>query len=104
MRELDPLQLRDHLTGADEAPLLLDVREPWEFEICRLADSVNVPMGEVAGHPLDPQREIVVICHHGVRSYHVAAWLENQGFQRVINLSGGIHAWAERVAPEMARY
>ena len=104
MRELDPLQLRDHLAGADEAPLLLDVREPWEFEICRLADSVNVPMGQVANTPLDREREIVVICHHGVRSYHVAAWLENQGFQRVINLSGGIHAWAERVALEMARY
>lgn len=91
---------------AREKPLLLDVREPWEFERCHIEGSQLVPMREIpaSAATLDPDRRIVVICHHGVRSAQVAMFLERSGFGNVINLQGGVAAWAERVDPRMARY
>lgn len=88
------------------APLLLDVREPWEVEHCAMEGIHPVPMGEIPGraHELDAEREVVCICHHGVRSQRVAMFLAQQGFEKVYNLSGGIDAWAVRVAPGMPRY
>ena len=73
MQHFSPSQLQQYLADTDEAPLLLDVREPWEFERCHIEGSVLVPMRELAARlpELDPQRETVVICHHGVRSRHV---------------------------------
>jgi rhodanese-related sulfurtransferase len=92
--------------GAEEPPLLLDVREPWEFAICHIQGSDLLPMGQlVAGiDRLDPRRETVVICHHGIRSQQVAIYLERRGFERVINLSGGVDAWARRIDPAMPTY
>lgn len=89
-----------------EKPLLLDVREPWEFERCRIEGSQLVPMREIpaSAATLDPDRQTVVICHHGVRSAQVAMFLEHSGFGNVINLQGGVAAWAQRVDPRMARY
>ncbi|UCE32658.1 MAG: sulfurtransferase [Burkholderiales bacterium] len=88
------------------APQLLDVREPWEFGISRIADSISMPMREVlARHrELDPSRPVVCICHHGARSMQVAFFLEHQGFERVINLAGGIHAWSHEVDPDVPTY
>lgn len=87
-------------------PLLLDVREPWEFELCRIEGSLLMPLASVPQRQqeLDPEAEIVVICHHGVRSAHVCLFLEHQGFERLFNLSGGVAAWAEQVDPAMPRY
>jgi rhodanese-related sulfurtransferase len=91
---------------ARPAPVLLDVREPWEFEKCSIADSVLIAMNTVPARmqELDPEAEIVCICHHGARSMQVAAFLERQGFTSVINLTGGIHAWAQQVDPTVAMY
>ena len=94
---------------ADESrpnPVLLDVREPWEFEICHLAGARHIPMHLVPVRygELDPDQEIVVICHHGARSFQVAMFLENKGFGAVRNLAGGVEAWAVEVDPTMCRY
>jgi rhodanese-related sulfurtransferase len=91
---------------ARPAPLLLDVREPWEVEHCALEGIVAVPMAEIPAraHELDSEREVVCICHHGMRSQRVAMFLAQQGFGKVYNLSGGVDAWAMRVAPGMPRY
>jgi rhodanese-related sulfurtransferase len=88
------------------SPMLLDVREPWEFAHCAIEGAVSMPMGGVPGRTgeLDADRDIVCICHHGMRSQQVAMFLGSRGFERVFNLSGGIHAWAEQVDPQMPRY
>lgn len=106
MRQFSPKQLEEYLLKADPQPVLLDVREPWEVEICRIEDSINIPMGEIVARAieLDPKKEIVVICHHGVRSMQVALYLTHQGFENVINLRGGVDAWAQQVDPNMAMY
>lgn len=106
MRHMSPQQLADYLAKADPAPLLLDVREPWEFQICRLEGSTLVPMRTIpqAASGLDAARETVVICHHGVRSRAVASYLEQNGFTNVVNLNGGVAAWAREVDPKMPVY
>ena len=78
MRDLSAAQLRDHLAATDSGPLLLDVREPWEFRICSIAGSQLIPMGHIPASvkALDPSRETVVICHHGIRSRQVAMYLD----------------------------
>jgi len=106
MRDLRPRELEALLAATTEPPLLLDVREPWEYGICQLAGSTLVPMRQIpaAASRLDPHRETVVICHHGIRSRQVALYLEQRGFTRIINLSGGVDAWAREVDPGMAIY
>ncbi len=107
MRQWSATQLRDHLDQAAEKPLLLDVREPWEFRICHIEGSKLVPMREIpaAAAELDPDQEIVVICHHGIRSLQVARYLEEHlGFSNVINLAGGVDAWAREIDKGMAVY
>jgi len=87
-------------------PLLVDVREPWEFEICHLPGSVNIPMGQVAQHleTIREARECVMICHHGVRSLRVIEYLQQQDIQHMINLEGGVDAWAREVDKNMPLY
>ena len=106
MQHLSPQELRDYLASTNKPPLLLDVREPWEFEICRLDGSVLIPMREVpsALQRLDPRRETVVICHHGIRSRQVALFLEHRGFRSIINLLGGVAGWAREIDPRMPTY
>jgi len=110
MLSLRPRELADLLAStaepAPERPLLLDVREPWELAICRIEGSEAIPMQRIpqALGELDRERPIVCICHHGIRSFQVARFLEHQGFSRVINLEGGVAAWARDVDPAMATY
>lgn len=94
------------LRDGDAPPVLLDVREPWEREIAALPDSLNIPMGEIpdAVADLPRDRAIVVMCHHGMRSARVAGWLRVQGFDRVLNLAGGIDAWARHIDPSTGTY
>ena len=105
MRQFRPAELADYLAKG-HTPLLLDVREPWELEICRIEGSVAMPMGSVPARfpELDRDRETVVICHHGGRSAQVCMFLERQGFSSVINLAGGVAGWAAQVDPRMAQY
>ena len=85
---------------------VLDVRETWEYEICRIEGSLNIPMATVPESldRLPPEGQIVVVCHHGGRSMRVVSWLRSQGVDRAINLAGGVDQWAERVEPAMQRY
>lgn len=107
MRHISPAALKAWLDdpGRDK-PLLLDVREPWEFERCHIEGAVLLPMNAIPARlaELPRDRDIVVICHHGVRSYHVARFLEHHGFSRVINLAGGVDAWAKEADPSMPTY
>ncbi len=105
MRHFTATQLSEYLR--QQQPLLLDVREPWEFAICKLDNSELVPMRQVPEYAstLDPHQEIVVICHHGIRSKAVCQYLEQQfGFDRLINLDGGVDAWAKQCDPGMSTY
>ncbi|MBK8322149.1 MAG: sulfurtransferase [Betaproteobacteria bacterium] len=106
MRQLEAPELRAWLTRREEPVTLLDVREPWEFALCRMEGSVHIPLGQLpARHPeLDPARTTVVICHHGMRSLQAGAFLERQGFSDVVNLRGGIDGWARGVDTDMAVY
>ncbi|MBI1889921.1 MAG: sulfurtransferase [Burkholderiales bacterium] len=94
---------------ADETlakPFLLDVREPNEYQYCRIPNAVLMPMQSVPERmsELDEEAPIVCMCHHGVRSMQVARYLEQNGFTNVINLTGGVHAWAQQVDPDMPVY
>jgi rhodanese-related sulfurtransferase len=107
MRQIRPEELKAWLEDeSKEPPLLLDVRQPWEAECCRIEGAQLIPMALLPARyaELDPEREIVVICHHGVRSYHAARFLEHNGYARVTNLTGGVDAWAKDVDPTMSTY
>ena len=87
-------------------PLLLDVREPWEFDTCRIDGSIPIPMRTIPARlsELDEDTPVVCICHHGARSMQVAHFLEQHGFGEVANLTGGVDAWARQVDPTMPIY
>ena len=105
MRQFSPQELQTYLQTCQKQPMLLDVREKWEFDICALPNSVLIPMGHIVNRidDLPENQEIVVICHHGVRSMQVALYLEQNGLD-VINLKGGVDAWARDVDKTMATY
>jgi rhodanese-related sulfurtransferase len=92
---ITPRALKSRL-NAGERPLLLDVREPWEFELARIESSVLIPMSQLEGRftELDPDAETIVICHHGNRSSYVAMALKRAGFESVFNLEGGLDAYS----------
>ncbi len=87
--------------------LFVDVREPWETAICSIEDSLSLPMSEIAeraGELPSGERELVVVCHKGMRSLQVAMWLRSQGFAEAASMAGGIEEWARSIEPGMARY
>ncbi len=81
---------------AGDRPVLLDVREPWEFELARIEGSRLIPMARLEERltELDPEAETVVICHHGNRSSYVTRALRRAGFEKVLNLEGGLDAYS----------
>jgi rhodanese-related sulfurtransferase len=106
MLEITPQQLQASLQNDTLRPYLLDVREPSEFEICHIAGAHLIPSGQVPMNLEELPRDcpIVVICHHGIRSYMIAMYLERQGFEQVSNLHGGIAAWAQNIDLDMPMY
>ena len=104
---LTPVELAAWLADtAREAPVVVDVREPWEVERCRIEGSRAIPLRELPAKAADlPQdRDLVLVCHHGGRSAQAAMWLTRNGYTRVHNLEGGVEAWAVTVDPRMPRY
>lgn len=104
--EISPEDVKAKL-DAGEAFTLLDVREPRELEIAWIDGAKLIPMGDVpsrAHQELGPDDPIVVICHHGVRSMNVTAWLRQQGFEKAQSMRGGIDAWSRRVDPSVPVY
>ena len=107
MRQITAPELHRMLgANAAEKPVLLDVREPWEWSLARIEGAKNIPMGQIpaAVDVLDRERPTVVICHHGVRSMQVVAFLQRLGFDRLHNLEGGIDAWSREVDSQVALY
>jgi rhodanese-related sulfurtransferase len=88
-------------------PILLDVREPWEVATAAIPGATTIPMGEITSRAfteLDPDKPIVVVCHHGSRSLSVTMWLRNQGFDHVQSLAGGIDHYARTIDPTIPLY
>lgn len=95
------------LKSGEAGLILLDVREPWEYQTAQIAGSKLVPMAEIPSRvfqELDPEAHIVTVCHSGVRSLNVAVWMRNQGFENVQSLSGGIDSWSREIDPAIPRY
>lgn len=104
--EITPEEVKKKIDGG-ESFSLIDVREPWEFERAWIGGAKLMPMGDVpsrAHQELDPEDHIVVICHHGVRSMNVTAWLRQQGFEKAQSMRGGIDAWSRSVDPQVPKY
>ena len=103
--KIDPVTLKARLDRG-ESILILDVREPFEIALAPFPGATHIPMGDVPSRltELDPDQETVVVCHHGVRSAQVAMYLAQMGFERLLNLSGGIDAWSEDADPSTPRY
>jgi rhodanese-related sulfurtransferase len=85
---------------------IIDVRETFEWDICRIEGTTNIPMSELIEciEKIPQQEKTVIMCHHGVRSLNVIHYLETKGFHRLINLEGGIDAWAIEIDKSMNRY
>jgi len=107
MKNLSVAELSQWLADTQrERPLLLDVREAWEFALCRIEGSEPVPLGTLGSRlsSIDPERPIVCICHHGTRSLHAGLALERHGCREIYNLVGGVDAWARQIDRSMATY
>lgn len=104
VRQLTPAAVREQLS--DGSGQLLDVREAWEFDVARLPGATHIPLAELPSRlrELDAGRPVIVYCHHGVRSWHAACFLVQNGFSQVINLAGGIDAWSREIDPALPRY
>jgi rhodanese-related sulfurtransferase len=95
------------LRTAGQDITLLDVREPWEINTASIKGSVDIPMGEMssrANNELDPDKHIVVMCHHGARSLSVTAWLRREGFEKAQSMAGGINQWTREIDPKVPLY
>ena len=105
MDQITPQALKTRLDRNDR-PFLLDVRQDWETRLCRLENAVHIPIEEIEVRTgeLNPEDEIVVYCHQGVRSAAVGEYLRQLGFKNVKNLAGGLDSWARIVDPSMRRY
>ena len=96
--------------AGESPPVVLDVREPWELQAASVKaagfELVAIPMREIPARlaELDPARPVACLCHHGNRSQHVAAFLEQRGFTQVANIAGGIDAWSSERDPGVPRY
>ena len=103
--EITAEELKARLTSGTRVTLV-DVREPWEWDLCHLAGARHIPMGEIPARylELEPDDEVVVYCHVGQRSAMVVEHLRRLGFQKAVNLRGGIEAWARQVDPTLRRY
>lgn len=90
----------------NEEIVLVDVREGWERAAAMIAGSVHIPLEDVPSRvqELDPDKHIVVYCHHGIRSMMVTDWLRKQGYEAVQSLAGGISRWSAEVDPAVPRY
>lgn len=106
IRQLTVNELKERLDKEPDKLILLDVREPWERNICELPGTTAIPMREVPARAgeLPKDAEIVVVCHHGIRSQQVALYLDRVGFDKLNNLVGGINAWAREIDPKMSTY
>lgn len=105
MEQITPQELKARL-DRKEPLMLLDVRQSWELQLCRLPGATHIPIEEIEfrTEELNPEEGIVVFCHQGIRSAAVAEYLRGLGFKKAVNLAGGLDSWARTVDPTMRRY
>lgn len=86
--------------------LLVDVREPWEFAVCKLPGAQSIPLGALPANlnALLDAEEVICYCHHGMRSLDAAVWLRQQGVESAKSMAGGIERWATEIDPAVPRY
>ncbi|MGB0034161.1 MAG: rhodanese-like domain-containing protein [Candidatus Acidiferrales bacterium] len=103
--EITPREVKE-LLARGEKFLLVDVREKWEFDTSRIEGSTLIPLGEIPGNlaQLEAASEVILFCHHGIRSLDAAAWLRSQGVEGARSMSGGIDRWAAEIDPGVPRY
>ncbi|HKF26648.1 MAG TPA: rhodanese-like domain-containing protein [Candidatus Acidoferrum sp.] len=103
--EISVAELRQK-KNSGEAFLLVDVREPWEYETCRIDGAILIPMRTIPANlgRLDVDQNVICYCHHGQRSLDVAAWLRAQGVEAAQSLAGGIDRWSAEIDPGVPRY
>jgi rhodanese-related sulfurtransferase len=108
INQISVAQLHQWLGDAqrEDKPIILDVREDWEYEHAKLAGSVHIPMGQITQrlHELPTGKTIACLCHHGSRSMQVGQYLSQQGFNEVLNIHGGIHAWSIEIDGSLPTY
>jgi len=103
--EMSPHELKRRM-NAGEPFELIDVREPFEYEIARINGAKLIPLGEIGERLSELQRErpIIVHCHSGKRSAQAVGVLQHHGFTKVYNLEGGIDAWSDQIDPNVPKY
>ncbi|HVJ34617.1 MAG TPA: rhodanese-like domain-containing protein [Terriglobia bacterium] len=103
--QIEPRALQERLARG-EAVTLVDVRQGWEHNICQIAGSRLIPMDELPQRvgELPQDQPLVIVCHHGMRSFHATLWLRQNGFPQAVNLAGGVDGWARDVDGALARY
>ena len=103
--EVTAAELKTRL-DAGERLLLVDVREPWEWEVCRIEGARLMPMRTIPANlqALDVEESVICYCHHGMRSLDVAVWLQKQGVESARSLAGGIERWSVEIDPKVPRY
>ncbi len=103
--QIKPREVKERLDRGERF-LLVDVREPWEHQICRIEGARLIPLGSLAAKlpPLEEAEDVVLYCHHGIRSLDAAAWLRAQGVEGARSLAGGIERWATEIDPGVPRY
>ena len=103
--EITPADVQARLEQGEKL-VLIDVREPWEYALCRIEGAKHVPLGTLAAslETVPDVDEVICYCHHGMRSLDAAAWLRFQGIERAKSLAGGIERWSIEVDPKVPRY
>ena len=103
--EIKPQELKARFDRGEKL-VLVDVREPWEYELCRIEGARHIPLGSLAAslQTLPDVDEVICYCHHGMRSLDAAAWLRLQGFEKARSLAGGIERWSMQIDPKVPRY
>ena len=104
--EKEPLEVKAMLDESSSSIMLLDVREKWEFDLCRIPESIHMPIAEVILRvsELEKTNPVIIICHNGRRSLHIGLELIEKGFDNVINLKGGVDQWADDIDTSMTKY
>jgi rhodanese-related sulfurtransferase len=103
--EITPREVQD-LLARDDKVLFVDVRESWEYQTTHIEGSVLIPLGQIPSNlaRLENAEQLVLFCHHGIRSLDAAAWLRSQGVEGARSMTGGIERWSTEIDPSVPRY